>query len=154
VLIGGIALAGMGLTASGEARNLALPPQHGATRFGPVAEREGAVARRILRSVRFRNDGASIETPPQVAALDGATVTVDGFMIPFDDRRQQRRFLLGEYLVHCPYCTPGGPASFVEVFARQAVATTERAFAMRGKLEIRGSMAGEFIFALTDATRA
>lgn len=154
LLIGGIGLAGMGFGAASEARTLSPPPQHGETRFGPVAERDGAVAWRVLKSVRFRNDGTSMETPPAVAALDGAVVTVDGFMIPYDQRRQQRQFLLSEYLVHCPYCTPGGMASFVEVFSRQAVGVSDRAFAMRGKLEIRGSRAGEFIFALTEAVRA
>jgi hypothetical protein len=43
---------------------------------------------------------------PEVEALDGAEVRLEGFMMPFDQAPLQRRFLLTAFAAHCPFCTP------------------------------------------------
>lgn len=124
---------------------------HGAPRFGPVPDRDGATPWGVLAGIKLNPDGTVAEIAPAVEALDGTVIVLDGFMIPYDEAPRQRQFLLSPSLVDCPYCAPGGETGLVEVFVRRPVAVTQRPFSVRGRLRIMRDVGGGFLYSLVDA---
>jgi len=51
----------------------------------------------------------------EIRSLDKQQVKLYGFMLPLDQSRKQKRFLLASFPPHCAFCLPGGPESMVEV---------------------------------------
>ena len=54
---------------------------------------------------------------PEVKALDGSKVKLNGYMIPLDPDEMQSHFLLVPYSHSCPFHMPAGPGGFVEIQA-------------------------------------
>jgi hypothetical protein len=72
----------------------------------------------------------------QIRGLDRKTVRLYGFMMPLDQARQQKRFLLASFPPHCPFCLPGGPESMVEVIADKPVEFTYEPVTVSGQLAV------------------
>lgn len=51
--------------------------------------------------------------PPALSALDGKTVSVNGYPMAID--QPEGTLLLAAYLAHCPVCIPGGSAALISV---------------------------------------
>jgi uncharacterized protein len=71
-----------------------------------------------------------------VQKLDKQDVKLYGFMMPLEQTRLQKRFLLASFPPHCPFCMPGGPESMVEVVADQAVEFTYEPIIVAGRMAI------------------
>jgi len=132
-------------------RGASAPLTHGGPRFAPVSERAGAVPWRMLAGITQLPDGSLAGVSPEIMALDGADVVVDGYMIPYDDAPRQRRFLICPSLVDCPYCAPGGASGLIEVSAVRPVASTHQAFSARGRFAVNPSPQAGFLYRLTAA---
>ena len=133
LLGGGMALAGMGL-ASAEGQALTLESMHFPYEPGP--ERDGVVSWRTLARAAWL-EGEGVMFPPEIEALDGASVRLEGFMMAFDPAPLQQQFLLTAYAAHCPFCMPAGVPSMVEVTARQPVPRASARLMLQGRFELR-----------------
>jgi uncharacterized protein len=74
--------------------------------------------------------------PKQVKDLDKQQVKVYGFMMPLDQARKQKRFLLSAFPPHCAFCLPGGPESLVEVIADSPVEFTFEPIVVAGRMAV------------------
>lgn len=72
----------------------------------------------------------------EIRKLDKQDVKLYGFMMPLEQTRLQKRFLLASFPPHCPFCMPGGPESMVEVVADQAVEFTYEPIIVAGRMAI------------------
>ena len=72
----------------------------------------------------------------EIRKLDQQQVRIYGFMMPLEQTRLQKRFLLASFPPHCPFCMPGGPESMVEVVADNAVEFTYEPIVMAGRMVV------------------
>jgi len=88
--------------------------------------------------VALDDDGMMVaDYPDEIAALDGQTVQLAGFMLPLDMTTEQKHFLLSASPPACFFHVPGGPATVVEVFAEQHPVTgTFDPLVVEGRLEL------------------
>lgn len=82
-----------------------------------------------LAAADVRIDEASgmftIRTTPQIDAMDGAPLTITGFMLPLDEDAETRHFLLTRNTPVCAYCPPGEPDEVIEVWSEDGLAPTQ-----------------------------
>ena len=71
-----------------------------------------------------------------IKALDKKDVKLFGFMMPLDQARKQKRFLLAAYPPHCAFCLPSGPESLVEVIADKPIEFTFDPIVVAGRLAV------------------
>lgn len=76
------------------------------------------------------------EFTPEIRRLDKQSVKVYGFMMPLDQSRLQKRFLLASFPPHCAFCVPGGPESMIEVIADKAVEFTYEPIVVSGRMAV------------------
>jgi hypothetical protein len=74
--------------------------------------------------------------PKDVKDLDQQRVKIYGFMMPLDQAKKQKRFLLSAFPPHCSFCLTGGPESLVEVLADQPVEFTYEPIVMAGRMAV------------------
>ena len=72
----------------------------------------------------------------EIRGLDKKQVKIYGFMMPLDQSRLQKRFLLASFPPHCSFCMPGGPESMVEVIASKPVELTYEPIIVSGRLAV------------------
>ena len=73
---------------------------------------------------------------PAVEVLDGAEVTLAGFMYPLEVAERHDRFLLSPMPANCPFCLPAGPAQMVEVISSEALTHTFEPIVLAGRFEV------------------
>ena len=76
------------------------------------------------------------EFTPEIRRLDKQSVKVYGFMMPLDQARLQKRFLLASFPPHCAFCVPGGPESMIEVIADKPVEFTYEPIVVAGRMAV------------------
>jgi hypothetical protein len=74
--------------------------------------------------------------PKEVKELDKQQVRLYGFMMPLDQAKKQKRFLLSAYPPHCSFCLTGGPESLVEVLADKPVEFTFEPVVVAGRMAV------------------
>lgn len=74
--------------------------------------------------------------PKEVKDLDKQQVKLYGFMMPLDQAKKQKRFLLSAYPPHCSFCLTGGPESLVEVLADPPIEFTFEPVVISGRLAV------------------
>lgn len=126
-----VPVAGMAVWAGGAAE-----PTHPAGRFH-LALDELTALWRDLADVRLAGAASAPEFPAKVKALDGAQVTLRGFMVALTDGGPQRRFILAANPVGCPACVGPGPASMLHVQVKTPVAETRDAVVVAGTLRLK-----------------
>ena len=72
----------------------------------------------------------------EIRGLDKKQVKIYGFMMPLEQTRLQKRFLLASFPPHCPFCMPGGPESMVEVLADKAIEFTYEPIVVAGRMAV------------------
>jgi hypothetical protein len=87
----------------------------------------------------------------EITALDGKEVRLQGFMLPLEAGKKQRRFLLSGNVPSCPFCLPGGPESLVEVLCKEAVNFKMEPIVISGKLSVLKDDPSGFWYRITDA---
>lgn len=106
--------------------------------YAPLKPRADVVAWSTLTDIRTTLDKRRIVPvyPPQVLALDGRKLRVQGFMMPLEPGERQRHFLLSSVPLTCAFCLPGGPESMVEVRTRQPVPYSMNAVVVEGVFHV------------------
>lgn len=74
--------------------------------------------------------------PKEVKELDRQQVKLHGFMMPLDQAKKQKRFLLSAFPPHCSFCLTGGPESLVEVLADAPIDFTFEPVVIAGTLSV------------------
>jgi hypothetical protein len=72
----------------------------------------------------------------QIVALDQREVKLQGFMLPLDPGKMQKRFLLSANVPTCPFCLPGGPESLIEVLCSKPIAFSTEPIVISGILSV------------------
>ena len=116
-----------------------------------VPEREGALPWRVLAKVEGDGRVEPYRIDPEVKALDGEMVTIDGYMLPYDDRPRQREFLLTAYQAHCPFCMPGGMPSIIDVDVDLPMDVSTNIVTVRGRLTVLEGEGYGLIYRMSDA---
>jgi uncharacterized protein len=89
-----------------------------------------------------------------VAAFDQKEVKVQGFMLPLDMGEKHALFILSAVPPTCAFCMPGGPEAVVEVHAKRALAYTDNAVTVTGRLSVLKDDPTGIFYRLTDAVPA
>jgi hypothetical protein len=91
------------------------------------------------KTVQLANKKFAPEFTAQIRELNNQQVKLYGFMMPLDQARAQKRFLLTAYPPHCAFCLPGGPEAIVEVIADKPVEFSYDPVVLAGKMEVLDS---------------
>ncbi|HEY0265209.1 MAG TPA: DUF3299 domain-containing protein, partial [Rhizomicrobium sp.] len=78
----------------------------------------------------------SIAVTPEVKALAGTPVTVNGFVLPLDGSDHTRHFLLTRNTPVCMFCPPGEPNEVVEITAPKPIPWTDKIVTVTGPLAL------------------
>jgi hypothetical protein len=99
----------------------------------------GAVPWQLLmqaKTVQRADKKYGPEFNAKIRELNNQKVRLYSFMLPLDQTRLQKRFLLTAYSPHCAFCMPGGPESIVEVIADKPVEFSYEPMLIAGKMEV------------------
>ena len=72
----------------------------------------------------------------EIRSLDKQDVKIYGFMLPLDQSKMQKHFLLASFPPHCAFCLPGGPESMVEIVADKPVEFTYEPIVVAGRMAV------------------
>lgn len=106
---------------------------------GTEAQPAGTVPWEVLQQARTVQKADKKFGPlftRDIQALDKREVKLYGFMMPLDQSRKQKRFLLASFPPHCSFCLPGGPESMVEVLADKPIEFTYEPIVVAGRLAV------------------
>jgi hypothetical protein len=148
MVLGGLALAGLLL---GPSRAFALRFETAKLPFLAITEREGVLSWRELESLARRGPASGLNFEPEVRQVQNALVTVEGFMLPYDDSPSQLTFLIAAFQAHCMFCMPGSMLSLMEVSAARPIPAGRDRVALQGRLQLLDGSEGGLLFRLTDA---
>jgi hypothetical protein len=87
-----------------------------------------------------------------VKALNGKTVTLPGYMVPFESGLKGNHFILTSLPLNaCFFCGVGGPETVIEVYLASAISYTENPIEVRGILQLNDADPDQLIYRLTQA---
>jgi len=87
-----------------------------------------------------------------VKALNGKTVTLPGYMVPFESGLKGNHFILTSLPLNaCFFCGVGGPETVIEVYLASAISYTENPIEVRGILLLNDADPDQLIYRLTQA---
>jgi hypothetical protein len=115
------------------------PPGQGGFWIGAEPAPAGTIPWQLLQSTKTVQKGEKKfgpEFPKAVRELDKQQVKLYGFMMPLDQSKKQKRFLLSAYPPHCSFCLTGGPESLVEVLADKPIDFTFEPIVVSGRLAV------------------
>ena len=96
-----------------------------------------------------------IHYTPEIMAMEGKQVTLDGFVVPLEATQKSSHFLLSVRAPSCPYCPPAAPNEMAEVFSKTPIAWSEQSISIRGTFKLGAEKNSDGIFfQLTDAIPA
>jgi hypothetical protein len=128
--------------------------QGAAVRFAPVVDwkvvpkRAGAVDWAPL--VRHAILPEPVHLTPEVLALNGRIVEIDGYFLPYIPDAS-KVFLLTPYETHCEGCVPNKPFSVVGVSSRVVVEDDGAVRTMRGRFTIAPENPSGYPFWIVEA---
>ncbi len=106
---------------------------------GSEAQPAGTVPWQLLqeaKTVQRADKKFGPEFTREIRKLDKQQVKIYGFMMPLEQTRLQKRFLIASFPPHCPFCMPGGPESMVEVVADNPVEFTYEPIVVAGRMAV------------------
>lgn len=103
--------------------------------------------------LRFNDDSVQAEFTPLIAAQNGKTVKLVGFMMPLDASEKQQHFLLTSNPPSCFFHVPGGPAGAVEIFASKGIKADFDPIVLEGRLQTLAKSELGVVYRLRDAKR-
>jgi len=121
--------------------------------FQVLPELKGVVSWKTLGRVEERKVEHRMvpKFSDEITALDGKEVQLQGFMLPLEAGKKQKRFLLSGNVPSCPFCLPGGPESLVEIRCKDAVSFRMEPIVISGKLTVLKEDPSGFWYRITDA---
>lgn len=87
-----------------------------------------------------------------VKALQGKTISLPGYMVPFENGIKGARFMLSSLPLNaCFFCGVGGPETVVEIHSREPATFTEKPIEIRGVLKLNERDPDKMIYLLENA---
>ncbi len=117
----------------------AKPPAQAGSWIGADPAPAGTVPWQLLQStktVQKADKKFGPLFPREVKELDKQQVRLYGFMMPLDQAKSQKRFLLSAFPPHCSFCLTGGPESLVEVLADTPIDFTFEPIIVAGRMSV------------------
>ena len=90
--------------------------------------------------------------PPEVKALVGKPMTVTGFMLPLEDTRTFKHFILSRRTPTCPFCPPGEPNENIDIWLDKPKAYDEHLIKITGNFALMNNAEFGMFFKLDHAT--
>ncbi len=88
----------------------------------------------------------------QAQALEGTTVTVPGYIIPFEGLFKPEHVIVSSLpLASCFFCGSGGPETVIEVFLKKPVEYQASLVAFKGTLKLNDTDYEQLMYILEDA---
>ncbi len=85
-------------------------------------------------------------------ALEGTTVTVPGYIIPFEGLFKPEHVIVSSLpLASCFFCGSGGPETVIEVFLKEPVEYQASLVAFKGTLKLNDTDYEQLMYILEDA---
>lgn len=85
-------------------------------------------------------------------SLDGKTITVEGYMIPYEVYLGPKYFILSSLpIAACFFCGGAGPETVMEVFTTHSIELTNETIKVRGRLELNPDDPDRMMYILKDA---
>ena len=78
----------------------------------------------------------SIALTPDVKALAGKVVSLNGFVLPLDGADRTKHFLLTRRTPVCAFCPPGEPNEVVEIVSSKPIPWTEKMVTVTGPVSL------------------
>ena len=88
---------------------------------------------------------------PEIRALEGQTVVIQGFTLPLDGSDHTQHFLLGVNTPVCYYHPPGEPNEVIEVFSLKPITWKDSALFVQGRFTAIDEPQMGVFFRLEDA---
>lgn len=90
--------------------------------------------------------------PNKVLALQGKSITLPGYLVPFDNGMKSKEFMLSSLPLNaCFFCGVGGPETVVQVLTSEPVRYTEKPVEIQGILRLNNSNPDKMIYILEQA---
>lgn len=121
--------------------------------FAPLPRRDDVVPWSTLAQVGQRVERSRLVPvySPDILALDQKTVRLQGFMAPLDPGERQVHFLLSSVPLTCPFCSPGGAESIIQVRSRAPIRYTMDGLVVEGRFHVLHNDSLGFFYRLTNA---
>ncbi len=121
--------------------------------FPPLARRDDVVPWSTLTDVKTRveKNRSLPQFTTEQTALHQKTQRLQGFMMPLEPGERQKHFLLTSVPLSCPFCTPGGPESMVEVRTRTPVRYSMEPVVVEGQFSVLRNDATGLYYRMLDA---
>lgn len=125
---------------------------------GPQAQEQNAwkvlakvqIEKRFDETLNFEIDYPTFSK--EVKALDGKQISLEGWMIPLDELRGEKYFVLSALpFNNCFFCGGAGPETVMEVFSKKEIDFTEKRIKVKGKLKINSDDPLKLMYILEDA---
>lgn len=85
-------------------------------------------------------------------SLDGKTITIKGYMIPYEVYLGPKYFILSALpIAACFFCGGAGPETVMEVFTKEGIALTEETIKVKGTLELNPDDPDRMMYILKNA---
>lgn len=89
---------------------------------------------------------------PAVKGLSGKTISIPGYIVPFDNGLKANRFMFSSLPLNaCFFCGVGGPETVVEVFSKEIIPYTDKPVEIRGTLRLNETDPDQMIYQLFNA---
>ena len=89
--------------------------------------------------------------PPQVKALVGKSIMLQGFLMPLDEQTTGTHFLLSKYTPVCAFCPPGEPNEVVELHTARPITYSPRMVTVAGRFAIEDNGEKGLFFQISGA---
>jgi len=128
------------------------------TVWKPAPTPPGGVSWAVLESTKeiTRKDGAGMiwskpAFSPQVKALAGKRIKVNGYMMPLQNGEKQTHFVLLAYPPDCPFHLSPAPMQFIEVRTKGPLPFDYNVRTIEGTLTLHGEDEGGVFYKISDA---
>lgn len=105
--------------------------------------------------VKSSDDLGEFDKPvftPAVRALQGKSVTLPGYMVPFENGIKGSHFMVSSMPLNaCFFCGVGGPESVIEVHTKEPVTFNEKPIEIKGVLKLNDKDPEKMIYILEQA---
>ncbi len=92
--------------------------------------------------------------PPEVKALVGKQITIQGFMLPLEATDSFKHFILSKRTPTCPFCPPGEPNEILDVWMDSNVSWSDDTIKVSGTFELMNNPDLGMFFKLSHAQKS
>lgn len=124
----------------------------------PAPAPEGGVSWETLESteeIQRLEDGIIYSKPafaPDVSALAGKRIKVNGYILPLQNGARQTHFVLLAYPPDCPFHLNPAPTQFIEVLASTPISVNNDVRTIEGVLELTGEDESGIFYRMVSST--